>query len=161
MYGAVKYGKFRRGPVSAVSGAKRNQLGEIVNLSQITAKYIGQPFLKYSCWGLMCSLGADLGVLLPRQYRHINIDNFEEITTPEELQELILEGVLTIGQPVAGPYYKAGDLLVLDQGRGGFLAMALGGGLAMTSWKNGGVSVIKLDAHFRVLAARRVKCRMQ
>ena len=131
-----------------------------MNLSNVTKKYIGQPFAHYGCIELIVAIMADIGKPLPDQMDGINVSNYNELVHKniKLAQVTMLKAFRKIGKPVSPKYPGIGDLLVVLQKKNGglFPAVAMGNGTAIASFIRDGVCLFCLDAYNLPIMARRV-----
>jgi len=129
-----------------------------MNLAAITSKYVGQPFSKYNCLGILHAIYADLGVDLPIEYGGYTLDNYYQFfqADPQTAQALMAEMIQTLGQEVSINQKRLGDLLIISQDGDYFPAMYMGGSTAIASFYKDGVMVFPLNRHMQPVIARRI-----
>jgi hypothetical protein len=130
-----------------------------MNLSAITKKYIGKPFVKYGCIELVVAVMVEMGHPLPGSIDGIDAVNYRELvaTDIKKAQVAMLRAFRQIGEPSSTKYPAIGDLLVVMQsGCALFPAVAVGGGMGLASFIRTGVSVFSLDKYNRTIMARRI-----
>jgi len=130
-----------------------------MNLSAITKKYIGKPFVEYGCIELVVSVMADMGRPLPDSVDGINAVNYRDLVAADikYAQVAMLKAFRKIGKPGSTKYPAICDLLIVMQsGCALFPAVAVGGGMGLASFIRTGVSVFSLDKYNRPIMSRRI-----
>jgi len=137
-----------------------------MNLSELTAKFVGRPYSQYSCMGLVHAFYSQLGVNLPNSYGYLTLNNFMGyyFKNPGKTQVEMIKVVNSLGEQSSAQYPKLLDLLIVAQNLrvrhvispGLLAAIYVGKGHAMTSFLKTGVSVFRLDKHNRAIASRRI-----
>jgi len=130
-----------------------------VNLSVITRKYLGKPFVEYGCIELVVAVMAEMGHPLPNAVDGIDAVNYRDLVAADikKAQVAMLKAFRKIGKPASTKYPSIGDLLVVMQSPGGlFPAVAIGNGMGIASFIRNGVDVFFLDKYNRTIMARRI-----
>ena len=130
-----------------------------MNLSAITKKYIGKPFVEFGCIELVVAVLAEMGRPLPDAVDGIDAINYRELVADDikKAQVAMLRAFRQIGRPGSTKYPAIGDLLIVMQsGCGLFPAVAVGNGMGIASFIRTGVGVFALDKYNRTIMARRV-----
>lgn len=131
-----------------------------MNLSKITAKYIGRTFEDYGCIELIVSFMNDIGTPLPDEVNGITVENYNDLVEADirAAHITMLKTFRKIGEPASAKYPAIGDLLVIFQRRHGgmFPAVSVGQGNAIASFIKKGVMVFKTDKWNFPIMARRI-----
>jgi len=130
-----------------------------MNLSAITKKYIGKPFIEYGCIELVVDVMAEMGRPLPNEVDGIDAINYRDLVVADikKAQVAMLRAFRKIGQPASTKYPAIGDLLVVMQsGCALFPAVAVGHRMALASFIRDGVSIFELNKYNRTIMARRI-----
>ena len=130
-----------------------------MNLSQVTAKYIGQPYRAYGCLEFCYRFLVDLGFDPPQMVGDWSMDNYGELVAADirRAQAVMLRSFWQIGTPADTRYPRIGNVLaVLQTGPALFPAVYVGGGNAIASFIRRGVAVFPLGPENRAVIARRI-----
>jgi hypothetical protein len=131
-----------------------------MNLSKITAKYIGKSFREYGCIELVVNFMRDIEKPLPDEVDGIDVINYRDLIDEDikKAQRVMIRTFRKIGTPANAKYPSIGDLLVVLQPhcRGIFPAVAIGHGNAIASFIGAGVMAFNLDRLNVPIMARRV-----
>jgi hypothetical protein len=128
-------------------------------LAIIISKYIGQPFEKIGCMPLVASIYTDLGVVFPREYEDLTLENYMTSFEADPAGTVVrMEKLFScLGDPVDPDHLQVKDLLVVEHPDGvRFPGVYIGGEAAIASFINGGVTVFGLNSQNRVVMARRL-----
>jgi hypothetical protein len=139
---------------------------KIENLQEWTAQYVGKPFRKITCMGLIDIYLRDLGMIPPKEFEGLTLDNFmtEYRKNPYPVQLTMMRLIRSLGKHVPAAFPKIGDLLVISQRLrrkfvvppGFFCGIYVGHGMAISSFIRSGVTVFNLDNNQKAIVARRV-----
>ncbi|MCG8638491.1 MAG: hypothetical protein MI862_02085 [Desulfobacterales bacterium] len=131
-------------------------------MSELTGRYVGQPFEKISCMGLLHSMYTDIGVDVPDTFKGLTLETYFSAWEKDKKGTVgIMQDLFdTLGSPVKDlARLQRYDLLVVRETRDGkkniYPAMYLGLGLAITSNLHKGVRVFHIGELHQVIKARR------
>lgn len=137
-------------------------MGEVINLSHLTARYIGRPFEESSCMGLLYDVYTDIGVKVPSQFGGLDLDSYFLAWEKDKRGTIavMLDLFQTLGAPVVDlSRLKRFDLLAVEETNGDkkniYPAIFTGNRMALTSNLTQGVRMFHIGQLHRVLMARR------
>jgi len=129
-----------------------------INLSELTGKFVGKPWEKFSCIGLMHDFYTDIGIDVPDNFGGIALDDAisEWRNAPARAISVMLSLFKTLGEKGNTKYPSVFDVLVIRRRGEIFPAIALPGGRFMTSTLGEGVIVGSIGEDLKVIMARRM-----
>lgn len=138
-------------------------MGQTINLSELTGKYVGKQFNEFSCMKLMHDFCHDIGFDMPGDFDGLTLDNYMEFwerDKKEAIKKLFLF-FMTLGENVFDfSKIKRFDLLIMEETNGDkknmYPALYMGGNICMTSNINSGVKMFHIGAIHKVVLARRI-----
>lgn len=127
----------------------------VVNLSEITSKYVGAPFKiggrsrddGFDCFSLAFTLARDLGKDPPAILGDLNLENYADLYArdPDAAVDALVKYAETYLEEVPPARAFVGDLLILRRGGGRrFAALHAGNDFIISAFENVGVSIAKL-----------------
>lgn len=127
-----------------------------MSLCVITSKYVGKPWGKYSCIGLMHDFYKDLGADVPDSYDGISVETAvdEWRKRPAAAITAMINLFKTLGRPSDRKSPRRYDLLVLRRRGEVFPGIYLIGGMFLTSTPAEGVVTWKIGKDVYPIMAR-------
>lgn len=137
-------------------------LSQGLTLWRVTAKYVGQPFEKLSCMGLIYKFyREECGVMLPETFEELTLDNFADRYEADRpaCEDILRRWACAVGDAVS-PAEKpqAYDLMIVYSKISGrtIPAIYLGRGQALYSNMERGVEVLPVGRWFKPVILRRL-----
>lgn len=138
----------------------------MIPFPELIKPYLGQPYKRegvgdggWGCVGLCYDILKKLGKNIITEYEGKSITNYkewEDSVLPEEVDTLIKNAIMSVGKEISIKEVLPGDILMLEIRRHVHPAIYVGNGNAISSFKNAGVTVFKIDKLNKAIKARRL-----
>lgn len=123
-----------------------------LNLSSVISKYIGVPYKLggrdlsgMDCLMMVNSIGRELGIKIPKEYRGITEENYSKLWSefPEQAKFAFISYVLSLGEKVDNYCLFPPDLVLFKDGKGVLGAgIYVGNGLILSSFVGDSVGLV-------------------